>query len=236
MALSVWRLANGWREVFARIFDGFDVKLNTTPNWLVNPTTNRRLKLNMLYPEIGIAVRFEGMQGQQSRRLSLEEEDQQRVRFDARVEVCRQHNIHLVVADLATGKSKQVFQQADTALSRAAETAPADLKPRLKAARVIAGDLAAKIRHEDNLALYADLWSDRQYQLSEPLDDPSSPSSPIDFTPGMEVEHTHFGPGVIVSSQSNGDDTLLTVDFITAGQKILAASLVAGKLLPRKFD
>ena len=50
----------------------------------------------------------------------------------------------------------------------------------------------------------------------------------------MEVEHTHFGPGVVLSTKPQNGDTLITVDFVTAGQKTLAASLVGGKLLPRR--
>jgi hypothetical protein len=49
----------------------------------------------------------------------------------------------------------------------------------------------------------------------------------------MEVEHTAFGPGVVIAINPSGNDTLLTVDFITAGQKTLAASLVGDKLRPR---
>lgn len=232
MPLPVWRVTNGWREILARVFEGFTVKPNVSPEWLVNPATNRRLKLDLLYPDIGVAVRFEGQQGQQRHRLSLEEEDQQRVRFDARVEVCWQHGIQLVVVDVAAGKAARVFQQLDTALSRAADLAPA-LRPKIVAARRTASGLSLKIRTEDDLALYADLWTDRQYQLAEPAGDAPPPAATIDFAPGAEVEHTHFGPGVIIAVQPSSGDTLLTVDFITAGQKTLAASLVAGKLLPK---
>lgn len=233
MPLPVWRVTNGWREILARIFDGFNTKMNVSPEWLVNPATNRRLKLDLLYPDIGVAVRFEGQQGQHRRRLSLEEEDQQRVRFDARVEVCWQHGIQLVVADVAGGKPVRVFQQFDTALSRAADLSPA-LRPQIVAARRTASDLSLKIRIEDDLALYADLWTDRQYQLAEPAGETvPPPATAVDFTPGAEVKHTHFGPGVVIAVQPGNNDTLITVDFITAGQKTLAASLVAGKLLPK---
>jgi hypothetical protein len=49
----------------------------------------------------------------------------------------------------------------------------------------------------------------------------------------MEVEHTSYGPGFVVAATPNDGDTLVTVDFITAGQKTFAASLVADKLRPR---
>ena len=56
-------LINGWREVLARIFDGFETEYGVTPEWLINPETNRRLKLDCLFPDIGVAVRFVGLVG-----------------------------------------------------------------------------------------------------------------------------------------------------------------------------
>ncbi len=233
MSLPVWRVTNGWREILARIFADFTARPNVSPEWLVNPATNRRLKLDLLYSDIGVAVRFEGQQGQQRHRLSLQEEDQQRVRFDARVEVCWQHGIQLVVIDVVGGKAARVFQQIDTALSRAADLAPT-LRRQIVTARRTASGLSLKVRSEDDLALYADLWTDRQYQLAEPAGEPA-PAAPatVQFAPGAAVEHTHFGPGVVIAVQPASDDTLITVDFITAGQKTLAASLIAGKLRPK---
>ena len=37
---------NGWRELLARVFTSFDAEYGLTPEWLVNPDTNRRLKLD----------------------------------------------------------------------------------------------------------------------------------------------------------------------------------------------
>ena len=71
MSLSDWRIANGWREVFARVFEDFYAQYNVSPDWLKNPATNRRLKLDILYPQLNIAVRFEGLHGKKRRRLSL---------------------------------------------------------------------------------------------------------------------------------------------------------------------
>lgn len=233
--LPVWRVTNGWREIFARIFENVTTQFNVTPEWLVNPATNRRLKLDLLYPELHVAVRFEGLQGQKRRRrLSLEEEAQLQVRQDARVEVCRQHGIHLVVVNVATGQPPRVFQQLDVALSRTKAGLPDPaLRQQITRARSLITSLSVRVRTLEDLKLYADLWADRQYQLSEPAEAPAAPPSAVTFTAGMEVEHTAFGPGVVISTAPSNGDTLITVDFITAGQKTLAASLVAGKLLPR---
>ena len=87
--LPIWAVTNAWREIFARIFEGEKVEFNITPEWLVNPATQRRLKLDLLYPELGVAVRFEGLEGKQRRRRpTLEEEAQQQVRDEARAD-CR---------------------------------------------------------------------------------------------------------------------------------------------------
>ena len=49
----------------------------------------------------GVAVRIEGLTGKQGRRrLSLEEEDQERTRLQARAEMCRAHDIELIVIGL----------------------------------------------------------------------------------------------------------------------------------------
>ena len=234
--LPVWMVTNAWREILARIFEDIETQFNISPEWLVNPTTNRRLKLDMLYPKIGVAVRFEGLQGKQrKRRLSLEEEAQVRTRREARIAVCQDHDIHLIVIDLVEDKPQANFQRIDEALSRAGQNAQSDeLRRSIKETRIIASKLAHKITSETDLKLYTELWDDRQYQVSKPVKTTSpATTSAISYTEGMEVEHVIFGPGVVLSTTPSETDILITVDFITAGQKTLAASLVSDKLLPR---
>ncbi len=231
----VWRMANAWREIFARIFENVETKLNVSPEWLKNPATNRRLKLDMFYPEIGVAVRLEGVQAKQRRqRPSLEEEIQQQTRDQARLDVCRSYGIELIVIDVTGDDFKAGFQEIDIALSRAKSRAKdKGLVQKVTEARSTAAGLAHRIKQPRDLGLYADLWDDRQYQIPEPTETPVPAGNLPDFEVGMAVEHTTFGPGVISAVAPSGDDTLLTVDFVSAGQKTLAASLVAGKLLPR---
>ena len=120
--LSIWQIGNAWREIMARIYENLRVELNVSPEWLVNPATNRRLKLDLLYPEIGVAVRFEGLQGKQRRqRPSLEEEAQQQQRDLARQEVCRAHGIELIVVDVTSDMPKNIFRDIDLSLSRVKE-------------------------------------------------------------------------------------------------------------------
>lgn len=235
--LPPWQITNGWREIFARIFAEFETQLNFSPEWLVNPTTKRRLKLDLLYPQIGVAVRFEGAEvKQRRRRLSLEEEAQQRVRDNARVEVCQAHGIDLIVVELSLETPKSVFQDIDQKLSRASQRLKtAELRSKLSQARATAASLARQAPSYNQFKLYADLWEDRQYQVVAPGATPSAAPAKraVSFSVGMEVEHSSYGPGFVVAATPSDGDTLVTVDFITAGQKTFAASLVAGKLHPR---
>jgi hypothetical protein len=234
--IPVWMITNAWREIFVRLFEAEPVQLNVTPEWLVNPETKRRLKLDILYPELGLAVRFEGLQSKQRRtRLSLEEEAQLRARHDARLTMCEAHGISLIVIDLIAGEPAAVFQEIDTALSRAIQRSRSNaLSAKLKQLRASAAMLSRKINTLADLKLYADLWQDRQYQVLDVAATPQpQPQQAITYREGMNVEHAVFGPGVVIKTTPSNGDTLITVDFITAGQKTLAASLVAGKLLPR---
>jgi hypothetical protein len=233
-SLPTWQITNGWREIFARTFADFETKLNVSPEWLVNPATKRHLKLDLLYPEIGVAVRFEGAEVKQRRRLSLEEEAQQRIRDDARVEVCRAHGIELILVDLSTETPKPIFQDIDLALSRASQRLKTpELLSKISRARATAAQLARKLQSYREFKLYADLWQDRQYQPVLPTPATTPAKSAASFTVGMEVEHTTYGPGFVVAAAPSGDDTLVTIDFITAGQRTFAASLVADKVRPR---
>jgi len=233
--IPIWMIANAWREIFTRIFDEVETKLNISPEWLVNPATKRRLKLDLLYPDLGVAVRFEGLQGKQrQRRPSLEEEVQQRTRDLAREELCRAHGIYLIAVDTTAHAPRDIFKTVDLMLSRAGDQAPdAAIKQTIRQSRATAAALARRIEHAGDLKLYAELWQDRQYQIPEPAQTPAPSNGTISFSVGMEVEHNTFGPGVVLAVTPSGTDTLLMVDFITAGQKTLAASLVADKLYPR---
>ena len=233
--MPVWLITNAWREIFARIFDGVETKLNVSPAWLVNPTTNRRLKLDLFYPEIGVAVRFEGLQGKQRRqRPSLEEEIQQHTRDNARVTMCRANGVELIVVDTLDDNPYPVFQAIDVSLGRAKQVVQSKkLLDWIKQARTKASSIARRVRDSQDLKLYADLWEDRHYKMVESNQTSLAPRSKISLTEGMEVEHTKFGPGVVLTVAPGENDTLVTIDFITAGQKTLAASLVGDKLIPR---
>ena len=232
--IPIWQLTSAWREILARTFEDIETRINVYPEWLLNPITHRRLKLDLLYPEVGVAVRFEGLQGKQRRqRPSLEEEAQQQTRDEARADVCRNHGIELVVIDLTDNEPKRTFVNLDLALSRIQERAEDELLVlKIRDARATASGLARRIKQPADLKLYAELWEDRQYHLTAPVETTPPSSSIPAFTAGMAVNHTVFGAGVIRAVTPSGDDTLLTVDFEGGDQKVLMTSLVADKLFP----
>ena len=118
---STYLSVNAWREILARVFNDPDLQSNISPDWLINPATRRRLKLDYLCQSIGVAVRFSGLTGKGRRRpgdRELLEEDQ---RDQIRDELCRLHGIQLAVIDPFDDPVKQMDRFL-TVLSRASRS------------------------------------------------------------------------------------------------------------------
>jgi hypothetical protein len=239
----VWLNINAWREVLARVFDGFLTEYDVSPDWLVNPETNRRLKLDVLYPEIHIAIRFHGLRGREQRqRPSLEEEAQQNVRDTARASLCQAHGIRLVTIDGASGEPKAILRELSMALSDLSReigkrerqgSATSTLAKRVSRARSRLDTIARRLRRSSDLKLYAELWEDRQYS-DVPQSEPTGANGKVrTYRPGMAVRHTAFGDGVVQATQPDGADSLVTVRFAAGGEKTFVASLVSDKLIPQ---
>ncbi len=232
---------SAWREILARIFDGFDTQYNVSPDWLINPDTNRKLKLDMLYPNIGLAVRFEGLRSsQQKRRLSLEEELQEKQRIAARETVCREHGVSLAQLNLSTTEPREIFLTLEDAMSRATrmlakdKSRPLAEKSRfleqLSRARTIAGGLRRKVPTERELGTYSALWYDRQFLDTPSITETAPPIPQIKLKEGMHIEHTHFGEGLVEAVFSSGEDTMVTIDFFSAGRRTFMLKLLADKI------
>jgi len=238
-----WSVANAWREVLARIFEGISVRENVTPSWLVNPDTKRHLKLDQLYPEIGIAIRFRGLQGRRTRRLSEEEEAHEADREETRAELCRQAGVQLVAIDLIEGEPRAVFKDLRAALSAAASAMARSREPHERKTRLIeqiasskktCNRLARRVRDPKDLAVYAELWDDRAYAALTAEPEPATSGLPaIQYQVGMPVWHATFGQGEVVAVEPEEGETYVFVRFDPDKERRFAASLVQDKLLPR---
>lgn len=237
-----------WREILARVFDGFARQEDVTPDWLVNPGTRRRLKLDIWYPEIGIAIRFVGLQGKRKGPISDEELLEEERRDEIRAELCRQHGVYLVPVTVLSERPDETLRALSAALGQAtrrmaqSDREPSEklrLMPLLAKARRICEELIQRVRTVEDMALYAELWRDRETAMITALR--SQPASKLErgerphlpeYVEGMAVRHLTFGPGTIIAVVPEGDDTRITVQFITAGERTFLASLAADKLIP----
>jgi len=231
---------NGWREVIARVFTGLDVELGLSPQWLVNPDTGRRLKLDYSFPDIGLAVRFVGLQGTARRgRKSDEEVAAEERREQARAEVCRAHGVVLVSID-PDGEPRAALRSLEMGLARAsAQLAKSGapharkqaLMPKLSEARQRAGEFTTKLASPERLNLYAEMWRDREAALATPALTRKPVGPARSYRTGMEVEHERFGLGQITAVEPEGGDQVITVDFVEAGVRSFYASLLGDSKL-----
>jgi hypothetical protein len=239
----MWIGPNAWREVLLRIFAGFEVVENASPEWLVNPETNRRLKLDLFYPEVRIAVRFQGLQPRQRRqRLSEKEVRQQETRDSVRTAICEDHGVSLVTIEAVDADPRNTLGKLRAALARAARR----LKREGRAGssqKALAGKIARaqdqleliarQVRRPEDMAVYAELWEDRSYTVPEPSQ-PEATTSPALYVVGMAVRHTTFGEGRVLALEPDGADVFVTVLFADGVERKFAASLVGDKLIPRR--
>lgn len=247
----MWQYAMGWREIFTRILGDFTVQENVTPDWLRNPNTKRLLKLDLYYPDAGVAVRLQGLQGQRKVRKSDQEELEDVQRDELREELCRQHGVRLINVDLAAEQTRPVFDELSRALATAARTvAQGDsrsvdkgrLMPKLAQARQMLERVRMQVRRPEDVAPYADAWRDReaaaiaaaqaeakQTNAGSGVFKPGRIISTV-YKPGAEVRHDRFGPGTVVAAQPDGNDMAITISFVTAGERRFLVSLVQDKL------
>ena len=244
---SVYLAISAWREILARIFTGFEEQDNVMPTWLVNPATNRRLKLDKLYPQVGVAVRFVGLtakgQGRQSDWEVMETEQ----RDQTRVELCRQNGVQLVTIDPAEEMLKQmdallsVMARASRSLAQGPHSAQykAEWMPALAAARDRAEKLRSHIAKnpEQMLANLAEGWRDRDagtaLELRAPaaVPAPERVAAPLLLAPSQRVRHVKLGDGVVTRIDGAGDEAQIYILFDGAGdERRFQANLIYDKL------
>jgi hypothetical protein len=234
---------NAWREILARTFAGFSEQDNVSPEWLVNPATRRRLKLDKYYPEAGIAIRFLGLMAKGQGRLSDEEAWETEQRDQTRAELCRLHGVQLFLLDPMEDAVKLLDGLVRT-LSRASRTLaqsdhPPAYKQRWMPALSLARERATAVRErvaKDPVQMMNTLsegWRDREANLAGRAAEPT-PTSPVttSYSTGQRVRHERFGEGVIIEVRGEGSEQTLTILFDATQERTFLLSLVHDKLTP----
>jgi len=242
---------NAWREILARCFDGQEMQPNVSPEWLVNPATRRRLKLDYYFPGVDVAVRFTGLTAKgQGRRSDWEVlEDEQR--DQTRVELCKAHGVQLAVVDPLDDPVKQMDGLLGV-LSRASRVVAEGEKPRdakkkamnglakiIKESTRIRTSLAQK--PEQTLATLAESWRDREAGIATELQQASAQAAKNtngakaarkfrQLDVGQSIMHSHFGKGVITALDGEGAEMRISILFDGDRERTFLASLVADKL------
>lgn len=235
---------NGWREILARVFEGFTAQTNVSPEWLVNPATRRRLKLDYYYPEAGIAARLVGLTAKGQPRQSDWEALEDEQRDQTRAELCRQNGVQLFLIDPLEDPVKQI-DTLTRLLSRASRTLAQSNRPDRDKARWMpllaeARERTATLRSridkapEQMMANLAESWRDRE---AGPPPAPKPPPVPAvkavavgKLKAGRRVAHERFGPGVITARSDNGAEAKITILFDGEQERTFLLALVQDKL------
>lgn len=244
---SIYLAISAWREILARTFAGFAEQDNVSPDWLVNPATRRKLKLDKYYPDAGIAIRFIGLtakgQGRQSDWEVLETEQ----RDQTRAELCRENGVQLVTVDPNEDLVKQIDgllsalarASRTLALSKQPDASKARWMPALAAARSRAEQLRATVAKnpEQMTANLAEGWRDREAGVALELNTapatasrPAAKSVNLKLTNGQRVRHLKFGDGVITRIDGSGEEATVTILFDAAEERTFLANLLSDKL------
>ena len=247
---SAYLSVNAWREVFARVFDDEDLQSNISPDWLINPATRRRLKLDYLCQSVGVAVRFAGLTGKGRRRRGDWELLEEEQRDQTRVELCRLHGIQLAVIDPFDDPVKQMDRFLSV-LSRARRLTALDGRSsREKGVSMDA--LAAAVQNanqlrfslsrnsEQTVSTLAEAWRDREANIATSLQEAAAVKAPeptrsqqhtlAQLACGQRIVHTHFGDGVVTDVSGEGSDKRVKILFDGDQERTFLASLLADKL------
>ncbi len=245
--MSTYLSLMGWNEILARTFEGFETQRDASPEWLVNPGTRRRLKLDLLYGEIGLAVRFVGLQVKGAGRKSDWEEKEDASRDEVRKELCRMHGIDLLLIAPDDAYPNDQFKDLGIALASASRRlaqsgrfqGKAALMERLSQARHRMDEIRRRVNKPEDLALFAEAWRDRELRAVTEVQKQASAAPAANgkaiaavrqLRAGQQVTHERFGAGTVIEVEPKEDDVYFVINFVTAGERKFMASLVADKL------
>jgi len=234
----------GWNEILARIFDNSQTQRNVSPDWLINPTTRRKLKLDVLYPDIGVAVRFSGMQAKG--RKSDWEELEDSSRDEIRKELCRVNGVELILLTSFDPFPREQLSEINMVLGSASRRiakakrfrGKAELMAQLARGRNELATIRRNVNSLDDLAPFAEAWRDRESRVIASTRTPAPASNGSSrkkaaarkLKVGQWVKHERFGRGMVTEVEAKPDDIYLTINFVTEGQRQFMGSLVADKL------
>jgi hypothetical protein len=237
----------GWNEILARVFEDFAVERDASPEWLVNPGTRRRLKLDILYADIGLAVRFVGLQVKGAGRKSDWEEKEDASRDEVRKELCRLHGIDLLLIAPDDAYPNEQFKDIGMALASASRRlaqggrfqGKAALMEGLAQARHRMDEIRRRVNRPEDLALFAEAWRDRELRAVTDAQNQAKSTPPANgkavaavrqLRVGQQVTHERFGVGSVTQVETKDNDVYVAINFVTAGERRFLASLVADKL------
>jgi hypothetical protein len=232
--------------MLARILKDFTAQENVSPEWLVNPATKRRLKLDLFFPEANLAIRFIGLtakgQGRQSDFELMEEEQ----RDQTRQELCRQHGVQLLLVDPLEEPVKQMdhlirlLSRANRLMAQGDRPIAEKMiwQPRLSMACSQAEELRTRVARnpEQMIANLAESWRDRELDGGtalppEPLPIPADAVAALPpLAIGQRVQHIKFGEGVITALNGSGVESTITILFDADQERTFLAALIADKL------
>jgi hypothetical protein len=227
--------ANAWLEIVERILGEFHVVENATPDWLVDSETGRRFKVDRLYPELGLAIRFKGSLGLPGV-AALDEIDlmEEAARDEMRAELCRQAGIMPVMINTDSDAPREALDEVLTALSaaarriaqrRVAQEAKLDLLPRVAAAKTTCQEIMDVVSSPEDLVSFAEAWEDRQFAEE-------SAASLLNLQPGMAVRHSKYGKGLVLRVVPGGeqDEAEIVVQFSNGTMQTFTAEQACREL------
>ncbi|MEZ4658357.1 MAG: hypothetical protein R2911_12355 [Caldilineaceae bacterium] len=257
---SIYLAISAWREVLAQTLGDSPAQDNVSPPWLVNPATQRRLKLDRYYPDVGLAIRFVGLTAKGQKRQSDWEALETEQRDQTRAELCRMNGVQLAIIDPVEEPLKQMDQfmqvlslakKAPSPQPSAKNSAPvsrnaaqATLQNALQKASALRSRMAKN--PEQFMATLAECWRDRETGMINDLAQnrvrAASQTTPggkkkiiKNLGVGQTIEHERFGVGQIVEMDGKGAEERISILFQGNEQpRTFLLELVRAKLSPVK--
>ncbi len=219
-----------WEEILLDVLGPFALEKDARPEWLVNPSTGRKLKLDRYYPELRLAIRFVGLTVK-GHRKSVWEEKEDQSREEIRKALCEANGVMLIAIEPLSGHPADEIGKLCRGLGRVSRRiAPSKRFPhrekvsileRLARARQKCSLLSRRIRRPEDLIPLAERHRDRELaeihrtKGAAVVRKPDNAGIPVDaLRPGVRVFHDRFGVGTVVAVDGDqGTDSKVSIRF-----------------------